>query len=143
MCSTMSSGEHPNLPELIAHGCRGACCTSLTTFHTLENNAMTASTEYKESDREDLRQGATSPDILFRDMRFDHLKFWLGLGILLANGYILKATHDKITAWPPDKYKPMDTLQIRALGMCGWHEDQEDEAVTEPPYPWVSYHAGG
>lgn len=70
-------------------------------------------------------------------MPFDALMFWIGLGILLARGYTIKATHDKITAWVSDR--PLDAIEIRALEQTGtWVLD-----AAFPEEAWISFYPGG
>lgn len=78
----------------------------------------------------------------FAAMDFEAAKFWCGLGRLLLLGYTLKATHDKITAWPPDGATAMKKWDRYLLLRCGWVKDKEISAF-ETPYAWVSFYPGG
>jgi hypothetical protein len=73
-------------------------------------------------------------------MSLDDLVFWLGLGILLARKYVLKATHDKITAYPPNDGQKLPLIERVTLRRCGWHKDTDNE---DDPCAWFSFHAGG
>jgi hypothetical protein len=89
---------------------------------------------YKESDRKDVERFAKN---LGKEMSLPNLCFWLGLGILLIHGYTLKATHDKLTAYPPGEEK-LPRWDRLALRKCGWLREDDQEPVA-----WVSFYVGG
>lgn len=71
-----------------------------------------------------------------------NVRFVIGLCILLSHHYDLKATHDTITAWPPDKGRRLKREVRRRLRAYGWEEDRELGAGNGV-HPWVTFACGG
>ena len=93
--------------------------------------------KYKETERLDVTlYGATAVRELAKEMPFDDLMFWIGLGILLAHGATLKATHDKLTAWISEPLPKHSRWALKRTGQ--WFIDPDF-----PEDAWVSYWANG
>ena len=93
--------------------------------------------KYEETERLDLiRYGTTGVRELAKEMAFDDLMFWIGLGILLAHGATLKATRDTLTAWISEPLPKHSRWALKRTGQ--WFIDPDF-----PEDAWVSYWANG